>query len=200
MKTCSKCNIDKPLDQFYVRKDRDSGYKSECKTCNKEATTAFAKKYYRREEHLVKKLYMAQKNSAKKRNELPPDYSLNQLDTWIRTRPQLRALYDTWVASGYSKMLRPSCDGLNDYKPYTLDNLRLVTWAENKDKGSNDRRNGINNKVSKAIEQLDLQGNVIASFHSANEAARQTGGRSGCICNVLKGRAKTHHNFKWRYK
>ena len=33
-KTCSKCKIPQPISEFYKRKDRPSGYKSECKTCH----------------------------------------------------------------------------------------------------------------------------------------------------------------------
>ncbi len=33
MKTCSKCKETKPFEEFYKRKDRASGYKSECKPC-----------------------------------------------------------------------------------------------------------------------------------------------------------------------
>ena len=37
-------------------------------------------------------------------------------------------------------------DRLNDYKGYSFDNIQLMTWQENKDKGHRDCLNGINNK------------------------------------------------------
>jgi hypothetical protein len=33
MKICSKCNIEKSLENFRVRKDRKSGYRPDCKDC-----------------------------------------------------------------------------------------------------------------------------------------------------------------------
>lgn len=33
-KVCSKCGIEKSLDQFYKRKSSKTGYYSECKTCH----------------------------------------------------------------------------------------------------------------------------------------------------------------------
>lgn len=33
MKICSKCKLEKPYSEFYVRKDRPCGYVSSCKSC-----------------------------------------------------------------------------------------------------------------------------------------------------------------------
>ena len=43
-------------------------------------------------------------------------------------------------------MLAPSIDRKDDYKPYTFDNIQLTTWQQNKAKGHEDCKNGINNK------------------------------------------------------
>ena len=41
-KTCSKCRVEKPLDDFYKRSDRPGKYFSACKSCQQERNT----KYY----------------------------------------------------------------------------------------------------------------------------------------------------------
>jgi len=44
MKSCSKCNILKSLSEYYVRRNRSSGYYSECKVCTKSAVERWNKK------------------------------------------------------------------------------------------------------------------------------------------------------------
>lgn len=34
MKTCSKCGAEKPLSEFYKRKDSKDGYRGDCRQCN----------------------------------------------------------------------------------------------------------------------------------------------------------------------
>lgn len=36
MKKCTKCNLEKPLDQFALKRDRASGVQSSCKQCQNE--------------------------------------------------------------------------------------------------------------------------------------------------------------------
>lgn len=49
------------------------------------------------------------------------------------------------------------------------------------------------------IKQLTLQGEVVAIYSSAAEAARQTGGNASTILKVCKGQRKTSGGFLWRY-
>ena len=42
-------------------------------------------------------------------------------------------LWDAYVSSEYDQNLKPSIDRLDNSKPYTTDNIRLVTWRENLD-------------------------------------------------------------------
>ena len=44
LKTCSKCNIDKPLSQFYKRKASGDGLSLDCKTCRKQYNHKYIKK------------------------------------------------------------------------------------------------------------------------------------------------------------
>lgn len=65
MKTCTKCNKHKPLDQFYRNKNFSDGYTYQCKEChkkekalrnslNKEAIAAYAKDYYNRNKEVIR--------------------------------------------------------------------------------------------------------------------------------------------------
>lgn len=52
---------------------------------------------------------------------------------------------------------------------------------------------------SKAINQYDLQGNFLATYQSAAEAARATKGSAGKIAATARGVQKTSGGFKWRW-
>lgn len=109
-------------------------------------------------------------------------------------------MFGNWVASGFDSKLKPSGDRLDDYRPYSFDNLRLVTWGENENKACHDIRNGINNKKSKACIQISLDGEVLAEYFSLREAARVTGSDSAGIAACCKGKQKKHNGFIWKYK
>lgn len=49
-----------------------------------------------------------------------------------------------------------------------------------------------------AVQQFDLNNNLIASFNSITEAARETGVSAKGISEVCRGRNKTAGNFKWK--
>lgn len=56
------------------------------------------------------------------------------------------------------------------------------------------------NHLSKAVEQLDMEGKVVKRWESAREAARYLGvqGHSH-IMKAAKGEYQTAYGFKWRY-
>lgn len=56
------------------------------------------------------------------------------------------------------------------------------------------------NWKTKAILQYDLQGNFIKEWSSILEAAKVLNMKQQNICNNLNNRAKTAHNYKWKYK
>lgn len=85
-----------------------------------------------------------------------------------------------------------------------VENLEWTTYRENNDYSLQVMRNAgnnkHNNKSSRPVEQIDLNGNVIKEYPSYREAERQTG-ISGIdkVCAGSKYR-KTAGGYKWRYK
>lgn len=59
------------------------------------------------------------------------------------------------------------------------------------------RANGKN--AARKVEQLDLDGNVIATFENAHEAQRVTGVRNGNINKCCRGKTKTSCGYRWRF-
>lgn len=127
-----------------------------------------------------------------------PTYTRDEFGLWLFSQENFNSIFEDWVKSGYKKEMSHSVDRIDDYKPYAFDNIRLVTWIENKSKGWSDRRNGINNKVSKAVTQIDLSGNIVNKFYSTADAGRKTNLSqwkisSACISRDIVG------GYLWRF-
>lgn len=54
-------------------------------------------------------------------------------------------------------------------------------------------------KTARKVEQIDMDGNVVAVYESMKAAGRATGINYGNICNVCRGRAKKAGGYGWRY-
>lgn len=204
IKICTKCKQELTFDKFAKAKKGKFGIEAVCKECKK--------MYTRSVDGLVRELFNQQKKSSKHRNQVGTvEYTLEELQSWCKGQKEFKNLYDNWVKSDYNTKLRPSIDRLDDYKGYSFDNIQLMTWIENKQKGHDSRKNGSNNKDSKAVVQLDMDGNFIAEFYSQKEAMRQTGINHARISKVCRGDCTTNPvgkqykslstgGFKWMFK
>ena len=65
---------------------------------------------------------------------------LDVLKEWLYTKTNFTRLYNEWVKNKYISGLIPSVDRIESSKPYALDNIRLMTWMENNELGSTERR------------------------------------------------------------
>ena len=82
----------------------------------------------------------------------------------------------------------------NNRQNNCVENLRWVTHKENLEKSfllKNQRRN------KKIVVQYNLNGNIIKTYPSVNEAFRQTGIRHISECALEK--RKTAGGYKWKY-
>ena len=114
-----------------------------------------------------------------------PSYSNVELREWILRQPNFDLLYNDWVKSGYKKELRPSVDRLDDYQGYFFGNIRLC---------------GKNNKKSRSVYQIDLDGNIVKEFYSAKQAERDGIAGHQNISAACHGRLKKTGGFIWMYK
>jgi len=70
--------------------------------------------------------------------------SSREFQLWAKEQVDFVANCEKWFASGrqaYSK-LKPSCNRLNDDKPYTFDNMEMITWGEHLNYTSSSRLDG----------------------------------------------------------
>lgn len=199
-KICKKCNIEKNVTNFYKRKKSKDGLREWCKECEKES----CKKYKTTKRGFIYRAYQNQIANSKRRGYSLPNYTKEDLYDWATNQNIFHELFEKWTNSNYNKYLSPSFDRHNDtkdydYKAYSLDELKIVTWKENKNKLDEDRKNGINNKKSRATLQLDENMNIIKEFYSTAEASRQTGLTRTAILRSCKNNRK-YGGYYWSYK
>ena len=205
-KVCSQCNENKELENFAKQKTGKLGRRADCKSC--------VKRFRRSKKGLALSIFNQQKAKSIRRGYTQPTYTINELYQWLISQKLYEQLYAAWVSSEYATTLSPSCDRINDYKSYTLNNIRLTTAKQNTDRFYKDAKTGVNNKRNLAVDQLNLEGIFIKRFHSASEAARQFNGIPSNILGVCRKRVSTRklpngstrkfisrkaYGYKWRY-
>ena len=139
----------------------------------------------------------------KQKSALCTSININFLDTishkYINNEDYL-LLHNNWANSGYDIWLCPSFDRIDDYKAYSFNNLnKWMTWKENRTKGSLDRKEGRNNKVSRAIIGTNIKTGEIIHIHSGRESERKGFSRK-CIYSCCLGNQKAHRGYTWEYK
>ena len=192
MKICNTCEQSLSLSCFNKAAANTGGYMYLCKTCE----LAYRRTYKAR----LGIMYKSQKSNSKNRSHPAPNYSLADFIEWAE-KNGYASIHAVWEASAFSKNLTPSADRLNDDLPYSLDNIRLVTWKENNDKGHTDFVSGKLQNKHTAVRQLTKDGACVAVYVSQLAAHRATGvsqGNIGIVCRKT-GRRKTAGGFKWEY-
>lgn len=149
---------------------------------------------------LVTTTYNNQLRYSKIRKHPKPSYTKEELKQWFIGQPKFQDMYNNWIASGYDKWEKPSVDRIDDYLPYTIDNIQLMTWKENHKKGDYCQLNGLNNKNSKSVLQYDTEGNFIKEYYSIAQAGRENNIFGSNISYACMGKFKTMGGFIWKYK
>lgn len=190
-KICTVCNLPLPLSSFTKKAGGKFGKNSICKSC-------VQKKQRTKEGHIIQ-LYSSQRKASRLKNYPMPNYTSKELIAWCLNQDVYHQLHKQWEKSGYSKDLSPSCDRLDDYKPYTLDNLQIVTWSENLENEWYRRKNGINKKQSKEIGQYTMCMEYITSYPSIREASRATNTNYGNLGECCRGKTSHAGGFIWKF-
>ena len=96
------------------------------------------------------------------------------------------AVFREWALThGYNDSM--TIDRINNNGNYEPNNCQWILKGEN-----------IIKDQAKPVRQLDLEGNLIATYPSVSEASRQTGIHNiGIVCNG--GRCKKAGGYKWTY-
>lgn len=151
---------------------------------------------------LTGKMYSAQKDACRKRNHPSPDYSLDEFRAWLESQPIFFELYESWLASDCEKDLIPSADRINNDQSYSLDNLQIVTFKQNRENVYADRKAGRVSTIDKPVLQFTKDGEFVAEYFSIAEAARKTNitqQNISAVANQLPKR-KSAGGFIWKFK
>ena len=192
MKMCTKCGFAKPPSQFSKQATGLNGLRADCKECHKHYTHSV--------EAVASAMLANQRKKSVQRGHPPPAYTKADLLSWLRAQPNFQMLFLVWAAKGFPTNLKPSCDRLDDYKPYTLDNLQLTTVEKNVDRYYQDAKRGINTKTAKAVLQFDLSDKFIQEFHSLSAAARSVQGIPSNINQAINGTHTQAYGYRWKTK
>lgn len=196
LKICTKCGEGKELSEFGNQSSGKFGKRSTCKKCKKINDEL----YMKTKAGVVTRIYMVQKSSSKKRCMDPPSYTKSELSEWLLNQNMFHKLYDEWVLSNYKLDLSISVNRIDDYAGYSFDNIELTTWKNNRDIYHRDVVSGKNNKRSKAVLKLSLNGDFIEEYYSIHEAARRNNMNVATIHNVCSGKQVTSAGYKWIFR
>ena len=190
MKTCSVCKKNLPLDMFNKQSTGKQGVRADCKDC--------LKRFIRSKHGVINQMYSSSISRTKKKGFTPVSFTKEELKKWVYSRKEFHTLYDKWVLEDYPTALKPSLDRLDDYKGYSLYNIRIVTANTNVKRYYSDAINGINTKSAKPVEQYSLDGEYIKTFHSLSAAARSVNGIPSNINQVINGTYAQAYGYKWK--
>ena len=184
MKVCNICNVE------------SEPYKESakvCKSCHSKAGTDKRRSlsgHYRR-------IFYHQQERVRNGTVISISYSSSELKDWLLSNSVYLKLHSQWKDSGFNKELSPSVDRINDYLGYSLENIQVMTWHDNNMKGKADRISGYNNKQSTQFIQKSKDGITIATYHSGQQASRETGIDRSNITRAASGKCKTAGGFIW---
>lgn len=202
MKKCNKCLYEKPKSDFYKHKKSKDGLNGACKDCVKKAVRSRSKivgsKYDFTEHGVIRVIYKTQKRHQKIRGHGDMPYSKDQLSSWMY-RNGYKEMYDRWVSEGHDTNLKPSVDRINSNLGYSFENIRLVTWKENRLNQANDIKNGVGSggRRTKKLLKLCKDKKIVCEYVSYQGARRDMG---YSIEYQIKNGVKCRNGFYWKYK
>ena len=197
--TCSICKQEKDITEFCINRAEARGRDYFCKSCKADKKRA----YYHSIEGVIQTIFDSQKLSCKTRGHPMPEYSKQELTTWLLNQEKFKELYSAWVASGYNSRSKPSVDRIDDFKTYSLSNIQLVTFRENEAKGHSDRHlgKGTQGKYCKAVLQFNADGTFVKEYISASLASEEVPNTNRQnIQKVCNGERPLCGGFLWKYK
>jgi len=197
MKKCTKCGIFS--EKFANNKISHDGLQSNCIECQYE----YKERYRKSPKGVLTDIYSHQKESSRKRGHIAPLYSKEELKQWLFAKNEFRVLILLWGTNGFKKDKKPSVDRIDSNLPYSLDNIQVMTWQQNRNKYYENIRNGsLYHGVNKQtpVVQLSIDGKIIKEFHSMCEAQRQTNIPQPNIWKSCNNKRKSAGGFIWKYK
>lgn len=183
---CNKCGEIKHSSHF-------SGKSLVCKPC----IVIRNREYYRTEKGFITNAFNSCKRNSAARGHVPPNFTKEELGNWLRKANLVQMLAD-WQQANWNPHLKPSIDRFDSNLPYTFDNMRLLTWAQNNAEAYEERKTRRSTKQSVKVVQYTLTGEFVASYISIAQAARDNNFCRTYINSCVNGKYPNAHGYLWR--
>lgn len=148
------------------------------------------KKYQNSPKGVLNTIYRNQL-TKQKRKGIKVNYTYEEFKNKYLEDDIYLKLYNNWLKSGYLSDYKPSFDRIDNKKDYSFDNLQIITWKENNDKGRKENY--------KKVDMYDLDGNYIKTYNSIIEASKEVNIYKSNISACCKGKSKTSAGYIWKY-
>lgn len=201
MKTCMKCGALKPIEEFYAHPKMSDGRLNKCKVCTRSDSQKNLKRvgsaYDFSKKGFMRVIYKTQKRNQMIRGHGDMTYTKEQLSEWMINNG-FDEMYERWEISGFQKDIKPSVDRIDSTIGYSMENIRLITWKENRENQYKDIKNAVGSgaHMCKPVLKIDLDGNVICRYVSYSSAKRDVG---YSLERQLKIGTKCKKGFYWKY-
>lgn len=124
------------------------------------------------------------------------DFSLSEFHDLYLEDKKYNRLYSDWVKSGFHKQLKPSIDRINNKKGYFINNINMLTWAENRFKQS-----ATDGKRGRKPAVMQIFGDkIIKRFISQRHAVKELGISQSNLSDVLNGKRNYVNGYKFIYQ
>tara|TARA_R110000850_G_scaffold105926_12_gene217130 strand:- start:857 stop:1450 length:594 start_codon:yes stop_codon:yes gene_type:complete len=197
MKSCFKCGVEKQLSEYYKHGQMADGHLNKCKSCTILDVKYNPADYCLTQRGVIRVIYKTQKRNQILRDHGCLPYSKDELKEWLYING-FKKLYDEWVSSEFKKDKKPSVDRVNSTIGYSFENMKLVTWLDNRNLQYDDIKNGTGSSGKRCKPLFKIKNNhVVAEYVSYSAAARDVG---YSIEYQIKKSVKCRNGFYWKYR
>lgn len=153
-------------------------------------------KFRRTPKGVLTNLYskMKYRNIKKGFGELP--FTLQELHKNFLNDKKYIELFNQWEISGYKTSLKPSFDRINPNIGYSMQNITIKSWQDNRKKADWEK----SFIYTTPVIMYDKNGQIIREFGSTKEASLITGIRQSGITSCCQGRYKTTGGYIFKYR
>lgn len=180
---CSMCGRFKDKNEFLSNNLKK--YRYACQTC----LIKYRKDLKPRINRIIDNIYTHQKHS---RYKVPVLYTWEELSEWVMNNKKFMKLYQEWLAFNMCKSFMPSIIRIDSKKPYSLNNLKVLTARKALLLNTQKRQ--------RPVVQITKEGVELARYPNAKVAAEIIGIKNfSNIHMVCKGVRKTAKGYIWKY-
>lgn len=123
-------------------------------------------------------------------------YTFDELKEKFINDLRYNRLFDEWEKSNFKLELRPTIDRINCKQSYTLNNIHILTWEENRYK----QRMELKLLRGKKVRMLDFSGNLIETFYSIRNASKKTKINKSSISNCANNQTSMAGGYNWEFE